>query len=335
MRLRQATYSLLAAVLAVAVGGCASQAPSPDTGLEKTSLRVGTLPVVDAAALYIAKEQGLFADEGLKVEVETIQGGAFAIPKLISGSLDVSMLNYVSAVTAQSKKAAELKIIADAYQAKPGTFMLLAGKDSPVKDAADLRGRRVAVVSLAGIATLAVETQLRAAGIGLDAVRFVTMPLPDMAAALKRGSVDAALLSEPFITQAQTVIGARAVADGMSGAMADFPVAGWGCSAKWAAGYPRMMAAFTRAMSRAQQIAAGDRKAVERVLARFLKMAPEVATTVALGSYPLRLSLARLQRVPDLMAEYGYIPDGFDMSVMLLPGVASVPASASHGGVQS
>jgi NitT/TauT family transport system substrate-binding protein len=316
--------SLLLIAMSLVVSGCSTDAPAPGTDLEATSLKIGTLPVVDAAALYIAQERGFFLDEGLKkVEIQTIQGGVFAIPKLVSGALDVSMVNYVSAVTAQAKHAANLRIVADAYQAKPGTFMLLAAKGSSVKEPADLRGRRIAVVSLAGIATLAVETQLRTAGIPASAVHFAIMGLPEMTAALKTGRVDAALLSEPFITQAQTSIGASQVGDVMSGAMTDFPIAGWACSARFAANHPHTIAAFQRAMSKGQQVAAADRKAVERVLVLNAKLDQAVAATVTIGTYPLTLNLTRLQRVPDVMQDAGYLPGHFDMSAML--DLAAIP----------
>jgi NitT/TauT family transport system substrate-binding protein len=323
MHLRIAMCSLLT-VMSVSVG-CAGTSPQAD-GAEKPEIKVGAVPVPDSAPLYIARERGFFADEGLRVEIQQIQGGAYAIPRLISGSLDMSMLNYVSAITAQAAGAADLKIVADAYQAAPGTFLLLAAKKSPVQTPKDLGGKRIAVASLAGIATLAVESLLRTAGVPVSAVHFVTMPLPNMMAALATGQVDAALMSEPFITEGQTAIGARVVGDGMSGATADFPIAGWGCSAKWATENPRTVEAFQRAMHKAQQLAAADRKAVEHVLPSYTKIKPEIAGIMTLGAFPITLNLKRLQRVADLMDDYGYLKVPFGMSVMLLPDATSTPA---------
>jgi ABC-type nitrate/sulfonate/bicarbonate transport system substrate-binding protein len=37
---------------------------------------------------WVAKEQGLFADEGLDVEITTFEGGVYVIRNVVSGGLD-------------------------------------------------------------------------------------------------------------------------------------------------------------------------------------------------------------------------------------------------------
>jgi NitT/TauT family transport system substrate-binding protein len=57
---------------------------------------VGTLPIADAADLFIAINKGYFHRAGLTVTPEIIQATSQTTPDLVSGRMDFSLLNYVS-----------------------------------------------------------------------------------------------------------------------------------------------------------------------------------------------------------------------------------------------
>jgi NitT/TauT family transport system substrate-binding protein len=77
-----------------------------------------------------------------------------------------------------------------------------------------------------GDSTLLTDETLRAAGVTGSSVQYKVMPLPDMASALAEHSVDAAWMTEPFITEATIATGAEELADTASGSTADFPAGG-------------------------------------------------------------------------------------------------------------
>src|SRR5690606_38719024 len=114
-----------------------TSASAGGNGLEKTTIKVGALPIPDPVSLYVANEKGFFKEEGLTVQPTTITGGAAALPQIESGALDISQTNYVStfAAVSQGKK---VKLVADMYQAAPNTFNLMVPKDSPIQTVADL-----------------------------------------------------------------------------------------------------------------------------------------------------------------------------------------------------
>ncbi|WP_374191425.1 ABC transporter substrate-binding protein [Planomonospora sp. ID82291] len=315
---------VMIAILVVVAAGCGQSPPSapkahPGTdALEKPHLVVGSMLIPDAAPLHIAQRSGLFAAEGLTVEIETVQGGGYAIPKLVGGSMDVAILNYITAIKAHSQDV-KLALIADGYQAAPETFLLMVAKDSPVRSPADLRGKTIAVATLRSIGTLTVEVALKAHGLTAEDVTMVEIPLPNMPAALKAGTVDALWMTEPFITAAGTSLGARKIYDVMSGPTADFPIAGWGTSATFAAKNPKTVAAFQRAMARAQHLAASNREAVTAILPTYTKINEETAKIITLGRFPTTLERQRLQRVADTMTEYRYLDKPVDVSEMLAP----------------
>ncbi|MEV5898288.1 ABC transporter substrate-binding protein [Nonomuraea fuscirosea] len=310
--------------LALALAGCGggdtptSTPTAGGTGLEKTTIKVGALPVPDPAALYIAQAKGFFQAEGLTVEPVTITGGAAALPQIESGALDISQTNYVSTILAagQGKK---IKLVADMYQAAPNTFTIMVAKDSPIQSVADLKGKTVLVNNLRNIATLAVTSQLKAAGLAETDVKFAEKPFPEMGNAITSGQGDAIWITEPFITANKNTLGFRSIADTMTGATADLPIAGWMASEEWAAENPRTLAAFQRAIAKAQQLASSDRKEVEAILPTYTKIDAKTAAAITLGAFPTTLDPARLQKVADLMLEYKYISSPVDVKSMIVP----------------
>ncbi|MEV4114885.1 ABC transporter substrate-binding protein [Nonomuraea sp. NPDC049695] len=314
----------LGVAVALALTGCSGSDKPADSsadskGLEKTTIKVGALPVPDAVSLYLANAKGFFKEEGLTVNPVIITGGAAALPQIESGALDISMTNYVSTFLAVST-GKKIKLIADCYQAGPNTFNIMVPGDSPLKTVADLKGKTVLVNNLHNISTLAVATQLKVAGLKETDVKFAEKPLPEMGAAIKSGQGDAGLLTEPFITATQSASGFRKLADTMTGQMENFPIAGWMATEDWSAKYPKTLAAFQRAISKAQQLASSDRKQIETMLPTYTKIDAKTASVITLGTYPSELNADRLQKVADLMLEYGYLKSAIDVkSVIAAP----------------
>ena len=58
---------------------------------ELTKIRVAALPIAETGALWAAIDEGIFAEHGLEVEVVPAQGGAQAIPALLSGDIQFAI----------------------------------------------------------------------------------------------------------------------------------------------------------------------------------------------------------------------------------------------------
>jgi len=285
-------------------------------GLEKTTIKVGVLPIPDPVALFIANKKGFFKEEGLTVEPVIITGGAAAIPQVENGSLDISQTNYVSTFSAV-EAGKKLKLVADMYQAAENNFNIMVPKDSPIKTVADLKGKTILVNNLRNIATLAVTTQLKVAGLTEKDVNFAEKPFPEMGNAIKSGQADAGWITEPFITATQSQLGFRKLADTMTGETENLPIAGWMATDEWVAKHPKTLAAFQRAISKAQEVASSDRKEIEAMLPEYTKIDAQTASVITLGTFPSELNADRLQKVADLMLEYGYLKKPIDVKSII------------------
>lgn len=320
----QAIRFTLVPLLVLLIGACGSGtdvASTPD--LEKQSIKVGILPIVGAAPAFLAQDSGFFAAEKIDVQFVTIQSSETALPALARGELDIVFGNYVSFFAAQAKGTTSIKFVADGYFAKPGTWVLMVGKESQLRTASDIGGKRVAVTTADGLAGLTVNSVLNAAGATDRGPSFVEMPYTDMGTALLNRTVDAALMAEPYVTDVAIKTGAYPLFDAASGPTMDIPISGYATTDTFASKHPNTISAFQRALSRGASLANAERPQVESVVHKYAGVDAQTAALMSMVGYPPRMNSRRLQRIPDLMTKFGLLAQQIDATTMILPSAMS------------
>jgi len=240
------------------------------------------------------------------------------VPQLVAGQLDLSWSSYTSVVLSQQQGAGRFRILDAGYNAAPNSFQLVTRSGPAIGGPQDLVGKAVAVNTLNSITELMGRAALADAGVGPGRVRFVEWPFPNMIEALRTGQIDGAVLPEPYLTQAGAQLGAVSVLDAASGRAAALPIAGLVATTEFANRNPHTMAAFERALDRAQADMA-DRDVVDRTLAGYAKIDLPTAARLNLGSWPAHVDPTGLQRLADLMQEFGMTQQRFDVSPLLHP----------------
>jgi NitT/TauT family transport system substrate-binding protein len=328
MRFPRAGRVSLAAVgsvaLALAATACSSSSAGTSSAttsahLEKTSITVGALPVVDSAGLYLAKKEGYFQQAGLNVTITPIAQSPQAIPTMVAGKVDiVAGANYVSFFQADALGKGPFKVLVDGTACNADTFEVLAAPGSHITSAAGLAGKRIAVNVTNNIQTLLINTALQTAGVNPATVHYVPVSFPKMAAALATGKVDAISEVEPFITASELSNGDEPVVSTCTGPTANFPMSGYFSTAKWAQTYPNTARAFQAAMARAQALADASRSAVEQVLPDYIKgLTPEQSAVVNIGQFPTAVNETHLARVASLMINGGLVTKQFSVTPLL------------------
>jgi NitT/TauT family transport system substrate-binding protein len=326
VRTRRAALGLALTVAAVtAVSGCSalgssdSNASSNGGGLEKSKIKVSILTTVDSAPFWLAQDSGYFKAEGLEVESVVAKSGQEAMTKTISGEADMAISSYMPFFVAKSTGAADMQLVADATSVGPKTFAIITVPNSPVKTIQDLAGKRIAMTAKNTASDLLAKSLMQDHGVDTSKVNWVPVPFPNVAAALSQNQVDAALVPEPFLTQAAKTVGAIPVIDVNTGATQDFPLAGFGATKKWVQDNPKTLAAFQRAMQKATVEANKDRSKVEPLLVKYAKLDEETSKLLNMPSFGSKLDARRLQRVPDLMLQMGAITSSVDAAPMIAP----------------
>ena len=161
------------------------------------------------AAVWIAEDKGLFKKYGIDPEVILI-GGASAggVSSLIAG--DVQFLAGAGgAVVSAGLNGADVVMIASIVNR--GVQRVMARSD--IRKAEELRGKRIGITRLGAASHLVLLMMLRAWG--MTAADVQTMQIgssPAMMAALEKGGIDAAVLTEPTFFFAEDQ-GYRVLAD--------------------------------------------------------------------------------------------------------------------------
>jgi NitT/TauT family transport system substrate-binding protein len=186
------------------VAGCASRPATPPPKATVKLSSVARLMVL--GPVYIAVEEGYFAEQGIEIEFVTVPSTAEAIPQLMQGNIDVSHMSTYPGFPNAIARGASLRVVASAASARPPTMdcyveaivVRKALVDSgEVTKAADLKGKRLATAQLNSYGYF---TALQGTGLQSDDIRWVTMTSGEVPAALKAGLVDAWASFEPLIS---------------------------------------------------------------------------------------------------------------------------------------
>jgi NitT/TauT family transport system substrate-binding protein len=316
-----ASVALAAGLAACSSGSSSSNTTTATSAPELANITVGVLLGSDGVTIQIAQDKGFFKQEGLNVKTVVLPTTNAATTGLLSHTLDFSTEKYVG-MFAQEKAVPglNLRIVADNDQATPNLYALMVAKNSPITSLADLKGKKVSFPAKGfNYGSMATNIQLQPYHLSND--NFTTVALPFSAApqAVATGTIDAAFTTEPFITIMESS-GARQLVDLLSGPLAGFPVACWGTTASFVAKNPKTVAAFQRAMAKAVRLAATDTPLVRQELPKFITtMKPQMASVITLPAFNSTLTLARMQRVADVMIRLGALPANFDVKSMYYP----------------
>ncbi len=318
MKVRPWIYATaVIAVAAMALSACGGDnSKNGSGGLEKTNLKVGLLPIPDAATIELAIQKGLFKAEGLNVTPLFLANGSETISRVTSGNVDFSYSAYIPIIQAADKRI-PLRIVADGYQGREKLYPIITLPSSSIREPKDLAGKKIGLINRKGFPSLLTQSALKSVGLDPAKATLVEIQYPQMNQALENHSIDAAFMTEPYLSQAQQKLGVRKVLDTMSGPTADLAVGGYVTSQRFAKQNPNTIAAFQRAVSKAQAIA-GDRNQVSAILPTYVKgLSADVAKNINLGVYPVTLNKTRLQRVSDLMSQFGVISKPYDVQALL------------------
>jgi NitT/TauT family transport system substrate-binding protein len=294
---------------------------------EKASLNVGVVPAMDSAGFFVALHDGLFAREGLKVNYTPAVSSETAVAQQLKGQLDISAGNYVSYINEAAINHQQIEVVAEASIMQQGAQTIFTMPTSNIKTLAGLKNHLVGVNAPGNIDYLLTASVLQENGVTPAKVQFPTAPIPfpQMGQMLASGQIAAATLPEPFASQAEQQYGAVPLSDLNQGATSDFPVEGYVVTKQWGTRYPNTLKRFLAALELGQEISDTNRPAVEQSFEALNgpqngQVTSGIAAVMALDTYPIGIDATRIQRVADVMYQFGLLKTRFNVSSMLMPG---------------
>jgi sulfonate transport system substrate-binding protein len=315
-------------VLAAACGGSGEDDGARVAATEKGSavnvstrrdLRGVKLRVGDQINLAktLIEVSGEAEDAPYDIEWSSFAAGPPMLEAISAGAIDLGATGDAPPIFAQSA-GAPIKIVGVAAGRKPeqSQLSILVPKESPIRTAADLKGKKLAFTQ-GSAAHWLVLAALEKASLKAGDIQPVYLPAADGLAAFTGGSIDAWAVWDPYVTLGEQH-GGRTITTGagLTGGFI-FQVARAG-----ALDDPKLEAAigdYLRRLSRAATWAVTHKDVWAEHYAKITKLpAPVVASTLdrfELTWFPIDRSVAEAQQAEaDAFAAAGLIPKAIDVN---------------------
>lgn len=311
--MKRLVFVAIAGVAALTLSSCGAGQAESAGGAKQNTVKVGVIPTTDTATVYIAQEEGFFADEGLTVETQIIQNAASIAPAVLNGQLQFGTAATPPFLSAVGKKL-PLKAVASGADvpatASEDPSALLVAKGSPITRPKDLEGKTVAVNALSAMLELVAKEAIERDGGDPSKVKFVALAFPEMVSALNRGDVDAVSIVEPFFSSAMQT-GAKEIANPYTAALkpgGTYVV--YFASNALISSDPETVDKFSRAIDKASTAAAKDPQKVRDVMKKYGNMSEEVVSGMRLPGYSTGIDTEALAKTVEVMERQGFLPAG-------------------------
>lgn len=302
----------VAAVAVVVLAGCSDSAAPPsssESAGELTKVRVAALPIAETGALWAAIDEGIFARHGLDVEVVPAQGGAQAVPALLSGDIQFAIGQPFGPFRADLQGLGVVVIgnYADSLAEGTDVNVVVALGSSGIDSPEDLAGKRVAVNSLGAAGDVTIMKAVENAGGDPSTIQFVEVAFPDVKAQLEAGNIDAGWTPDPFrgmilrdggvpvvYPYQATIPGLTVLTNITTQRLLDED--------------PELVAAYSSAMTEALTWAEANIEAVRASIATNLGLPPEAADQLVLSRFTFDLDVDNVRKLAEIAAGYGILP---------------------------
>lgn len=322
--MRRLLAALAAGAFLVTVTACGSSGDS--TGSDKasssggiTKVKVGVIPIVDVAPLYLGQEKGFFKKHGLELEVSLAQGGAAIVPAVASGQYQFGFSNSTSLMIAQSNnvpvKVVSNGIASTGVQGKDFGALVVKG-DSSIKSADQLEGKKVAINTLKNINETAVRESVRKAGGDPDQVKFVELAFDQMPAALDGGDIDAAMVVEPALATVKSQ-GGREIASPLVDVAPNLTVAMYFTSTSYEQQNADTVKKFQDAVAESLAYADAHPDEARQIVTTYTKIPAAVLAKVTLPAWPADPNRASIEALQKLGQEDGLFKTEPDLDKLL------------------
>lgn len=284
----------------------ASALAAPAVAQTPRTIRLGTSPADTYGEPFFALREGYFDRAGLKVEISQFSAASQIVAAVAGNALDLGLADPIQ-VAHPVNAGVDLAFFAGGglYRSEVPTTLLVVAKNGPIAHARDLEGQSVAVISLASISSLAVREWLRQSGADVTKVQLIEMPFSTMAPAVVRGTVAAAFLAEPFLTDARADV--RVLAKAYDAIAKSFYISAWFGPRDWIAKNREEVRRLTDVAYQTARWANAHPDESAPIIAEYTKIPLERVREMTRATFDTTLDVRKMQPVLDVAYRYKQI----------------------------
>jgi ABC-type nitrate/sulfonate/bicarbonate transport system substrate-binding protein len=280
-------------------------------------VRVAYIPVITWLPLMIAKDEGLFDQNGLDVELTKFPN-IINLPGTLGKQMDLVPTTAPDLLNAAAHGLNIAAVAGETIEtAKNMSFQVMVRADSGIKAPKDLTGKRVASPGIGSVMHIALLYWVKHDGGDPSTINGVETSFPAMIDQLKAGRVDAVEQLEPFVGQ-MLGMGFKSIGDPLL-TVADpvlFPF--WIADATWARTHRDVLKKYVASLEGGLAIIKNDDKKARAILAKYSKLPDAVVARIPIPAYDFKIMPAQLDVWRKMMVSQGFPLEKLDVNKLVV-----------------
>jgi NitT/TauT family transport system substrate-binding protein len=307
--MKRAAFTALLAGTAAVPRIASAQAAAP------TVIRIGTAPVESYALVYQGVERGFFKAAGLDVQIQSFSGGGGVMTAFAGGALDMGCANVGAQANAHIR-GLPFSMIAGGglYTSNSPTTVLAVAKNATFKTGKDLNGKTIGVSTLKDLQQASVMKWVDSNGGDSSTLKFIEIPVPEMAPAIQAGRIDGSCLLEPSLTFARNDV--RILGKCYDAIAKTLAISTHFASNEWLEKNTAAAQKFIVACRQTAQWANKNKAESGAIIEKISKIPAATVGEMNRVVYAENLDPAMIQPVIDATAHYKFLPKSFDVTEM-------------------
>ena len=302
-----------------AVGGAVLALPRGAGAQGLTTIDLAGVPEDSITPALYADRSGLFRRYGVDVRIQSQRSGPAIASGVAGGAYGIGKASVEPIIIAHTKNIPFVMVAAGGvYDAKAPIAEMLVKADSPIKTAADLNGKTIAVFGLTDIFTLADRLWIDRNGGDSTTVKLVELPVSEIATAIETGRIDAGAINEPELASALASKKLRVLGKPFDAVAQRFMYTAWFTTTGYVDAHRAAVEGFARAMREAAAFVNKNPAQTVDLLAGFTKIDAGVIRSMTRVVQGTTLDVGLIQPVIDASARYKAIPAAFEAKELVL-----------------
>lgn len=280
IRVRSFTPAVVAAAalaVATALAGCGAQTGASagsgggdsggGGGSSLTHINVAVSLTATSLPSYVADKQGFFKDNGLDATLTKVDNKTNLVEGL-GHNFDFG-ITYPPTVISAGARGLNVEAVAGANVGgggQGGDLDLIVAPGSSLTNASQLAGKRIGAGTVNGVTHLMTLAWLQQLGVDPNSIKAIALPIATMGDQLKAGRIDAAEVTQPFISQLEAQ-GYKSLGDPEDHVLSGVTTLSvWAASKPWADSHKAVVQKFQKAQAQAVDWIKGHQDQAAQIL---------------------------------------------------------------------
>ena len=298
--------------------GAALAAPSLAGAADLTPLKMAGVPEDSATTVLYGIQSGLFKSSGLDVVMDPQHNGPSVMSGVVGNSYQFGKSSTPPLLNAFAK-GLPFTIVwpAGLYDARAPIAGLLVKSDSPMRKAADLNGKTIAVGALNDIHSLAAMAWMDKNGGDSSTVKFTEIPISEIPIAIATGRVLAGSVNEPVLSAALDDGKLRSLGAHFSGIAPRFMYTAWFTTKTYASANGAIVKNVGATLRKSSEYVNGHHAQTIDLIAKFTSLEPSQVQKMTRVEQGTALDPRLIQPVIDAMLKYKFLTQPLDAREIL------------------